>query len=136
VGDAMSFTYRIDKANRIVYLEGADPPLEVWRQTMLAVFADPDFETGFNFLSDRRSASESRSSDYIRAAISFLRYHEQEMGSCKWATVVSTMSAFGKGRISKILSEDLSTRIDVFKDIEEAREWLMQSQRNLDEVDR
>jgi hypothetical protein len=131
----MEFTYRIDKTHRIVYLEGDDPGLELWRQTMLAIFADPEFETGFNFLSDRRSASEARSSDYLKAALSFLKYHENEMGSCKWATVVSTMAAFGMGRMAQILSENLSTRIEVFKDIDEAREWLLQDQAVTGEFD-
>src|SRR5215212_8571570 len=108
----MDFRYRIDKANRIVYLEGDDPPLEVWRQTMLAVFADPDFETGFNFLSDRRCAAEARSSDYLKTALSFLRLHDNEMGSCKWATVVSTIVAFGMGRMTQILSENLRVRVE------------------------
>jgi hypothetical protein len=129
----MKFTYRIDKTNRIVYLEGDDPGLELWRQTLLAVFADPEFETGFNFLSDRRSASEARSADYLKAALSFLKYHENEMGKCKWATIVSTMAAFGMGRMSQLLSENLSTRIEVFKDIDEAIDWLLQDQINTDE---
>jgi hypothetical protein len=122
----MNFTYRIDKSNRIVYLEGDDPPLEVWRQIMLAVFADPDFETGFNFLSDRRPAVEARSSEYLRAALSFLKYHKDELGNCKWATVVSTMAAFGMGRMTQILSENLGIRVEVFKDIDEAIDWLLQ----------
>ena len=120
----MEFTYRIDKVNRIVYLEGDDPGLELWRQTMLAIFADPEFETGFHFLSDRRSATEARSSDYLKSALSFLKYYEKEMGRCKWATVVSTMTAFGMGRMTQILSENLSVRIEVFKDIDEAVDWL------------
>jgi hypothetical protein len=122
----MDFTYRIDKANRIVYLEGDDPSFQVWRQTMLAVFADPDFETGFNFLSDRRSAVEARSSDYLRSALDFLKAHDNEIGSCKWATVVSTIAAFGMGRMTQILSENLRIRVEVFKDIDPAIYWLLQ----------
>jgi hypothetical protein len=128
----MNFRYRIDKANRIVYLEGEDPPLEVWRQTMLAVFADPDFETGFNFLSDRRSAAEARSSDYLKAALSFLRLHDNEMGSCKWATVVSTIVAFGMGRMTQILSENLQIRVEVFKDIDQAIYWLLEDESGIE----
>lgn len=124
----MEFTYRIDKVNRIVYLEGDDPGLELWRQTMLTIFANPEFETGFHFLSDRRSASEARSPDYLKSALNFLRYHENEMGHCKWATVVSTMAAFGMGRMTQILSENLSVRIEVFKDIDEAVDWLLEKQ--------
>jgi hypothetical protein len=122
----MDFSYRLDKANRIVYLEGDDPSFEVWRQTMLAVFADSEFETGFNFLSDRRSASKARSSEYLKAALDFLKQHATEMGNCKWATVVSTLVAFGMGRMTQTLSEDSSIRIELFKDINRAVYWLMQ----------
>jgi hypothetical protein len=45
----MDFSYRIDKATRIVYLEGDDPSFEVWQQTMLAVFADPDLKPASTF---------------------------------------------------------------------------------------
>jgi hypothetical protein len=125
-GGSMDFSYRIDKANKIVYLEGDDPSFEVWQQTMLAVFADSEFETGFNFLSDHRSAAEARSSDYLRAALNFLKRHDNEIGSCKWATVVSTIAAFGMGRMTQILSENLSMQIEVFKDMDQAIYWLLQ----------
>jgi hypothetical protein len=121
----MDFTYRIDKANRIVYLEGDDPSFQVWRKTMLTVFADQEFETGFNFLSDRRSAAEARSSEYLRSALDFLKKHDNEIGSCKWATVVSTIAAFGMGRMTQILSENLRIEVEVFKDLEQALYWLL-----------
>jgi hypothetical protein len=127
--EAKEFSYRIDKANGIVYLEGEDPPFEVWQHTMLAIFADPEFETGFHFLSDRRSAAEARSSDYLRAALDFLKAHDREIGNCKWATVVSTIVAFGMGRMTQILSEKLRLQIEVFKDIDEARAWLMRDEK-------
>jgi hypothetical protein len=122
----MEFTYHIDKTNRIVTLEGDDPSLEIWQQTLLAVFSDPDFETGFNFLSDRQSASEARSAYFLRAALDFLKAHAREMGSCKWATVVSTIAAYGMGRMTQILSEDSNIEIGIFRDIDEARNWLLQ----------
>jgi hypothetical protein len=122
----MEFTYHIDKTNRIVTLEGDDPSLEIWQQTLLAVFSDPDFETGFNFLSDRQSASEARSTYFLRAALDFLKAHAREMGICKWATVVSTIAAYGMGRMTQILSEDSNIEIGIFKDIDEARNWLLQ----------
>jgi hypothetical protein len=125
-GGPMDFTYRIDKVDRIVYLEGDDPSFEVWRQTMLAVFAHPEFETGFNFLSDRRSAAEARSSEYLRAALDFIKRHDNEIGSCKWATVVSTIAAFGMGRMTQILSENLRIKVEVFKDMDQAIYWLLQ----------
>jgi hypothetical protein len=99
---------------------------------MLAVFADPDFETGFNFLSDRRSAAEARSSEYLRAALSFLKYHDKKLGSCKWATVVSTIAAFGMGRMTQILSENLRIQVEVFKDMDQALVWLLRDEKPID----
>jgi hypothetical protein len=124
----MDFAYRIDKAKRIVYLEGDDPSFEVWQQTMLAVFADPEFVTGYNFLSDRRSATRARSSEYLKTALDFLKSHADEIGSCKWATVISTLMAFGMGRMTQTLSKDSSIRIELFKDINQAVYWLMQDE--------
>ncbi len=122
----MEFTYRIDKANRIVYLEGETHSLEVWKETMLSIFADTNFEAGFNFFSDRRFAQQVRSPGFIRSALHFLKSHANEMGNCKWATVVSKAAAYGMGRMSQFLSEGLNIKIEVFTDIDEARQWLLE----------
>ena len=119
------FTYRIDKNDRIVYLEGADPTLEQWRETLLAIFADPDYETGFDFLSDRRAIESPRSTLFIKAAVSFLRDHSEQVGQCKWASVVSTTVAYGMARMAQILSEDTEITVQAFTDIDEARRWLL-----------
>jgi hypothetical protein len=118
-------TYHIDKTAKIVYLEGGDPSLDEWKETLLTLFADPDFEIGFNFLSDRRFLDRARSSTYVRAALDFLNLYADQLGTCKWATVVSTTAAYGMGRMSQILSEDMNIRIEVFTDKDEARNWLL-----------
>jgi hypothetical protein len=123
----VAFTYRIDKADGIVYLEGEQPGIEEWRQTLLTVFADPDFKTGFHFLSDRRQSAVPRSAEYLRSALNFLKLHADEVGKCKWATVVSTKAAFGTGRMAQFISESMGLPIEVsvFADIDEARLWLL-----------
>lgn len=122
----MDFTYRIDTTNRIVYLQGETIDLEVWKKTLLAIFADPDFETNFNFFSDRRFSKEVRSPGFIRSALHFLKSHAGEMGTCKWATVVSKAAAYGMGRMSQFLSEGSNIKIEVFTDINEALQWLLE----------
>jgi hypothetical protein len=121
----MNFTYRIDKTDRIVYLEGGDPSFEEWKQTLLTLFADADYEKGFNFLSDRRSIEEPRTAAYIKAAVRFLIDQVDQVGSCKWASVVSTTVAYGMGRMAQILSEN-TLEVQVFTDIESARKWLIE----------
>lgn len=122
----MAKPYRIDKSRRIVTLEGGQPNIEEWRQLMLAVFADPDFETGFHFLSDRRASEQPRSTDFLRAALLFLNAHKEKLGRCRWATVVSTTAAYGMARMVQILSEDMTIELEVFTEIEKAREWLLE----------
>ena len=129
VGGAKIFTYRIDKINRIVYLEGSDPSLQEWTQTLLTLFADADYEKGFNFLSDRRSIEKPRSRGYITAAVSFLNAKAAQIGSCKWASVVSTTAAFGMGRMAQILSDNTPLKVQVFTDIEKARQWLIEGRK-------
>jgi hypothetical protein len=121
----MDFTYHIDMSNRIVYLDGETLEPEVWEKTLLAIFADPDFETGFNFLSDRRFSDQARSPGFIRSILHFLKSHSTEMGNCKWATVVSKAAAYGMGQMSQTLSEGSNIKIEVFTDIDEARQWLL-----------
>ena len=47
----------IDVAERALYLTTVgEPSFDEWRDALLGVFSDPAFETGFNFISDRRGA--------------------------------------------------------------------------------
>ena len=53
----MPVIYSLDEGERVVYLTTVgEPSFDEWRDTLLAVFSDPFFETGFNFISDRRRA--------------------------------------------------------------------------------
>lgn len=125
----MDFTYRIDKANRIVYLEGKTSDIERWKQTFLTLFVDSDYEKGCNFLFDRRAIEELRSTEFIRATIRFLTIHKERIEGCKWAIVVSTTAAFGLGRMAQTLSEDLIKEMQIFTDIEKARQWLIEDRK-------
>lgn len=122
----MDFTYRIDMTDRIVYLEGETLDFEVWKKTMLAILADPGFDANFNFFSDRRFSEQVRSPGFIRSALHFLKTHAKEMGNCKWATVVSKAAAYGMGRMSQFLSEGSNIKIEVFTDVDEALQWLLE----------
>ena len=120
----MAFTYRIDKTSGIVYLEGEPLDIDEWRQTLFTLFADPDFKAACHFISDRRFSDKPRSTDFLKTALTFLKAHADQVGKCKWATVVSTTAAYGMGRMVQILSEDMDIEVKVFTNIDEARRWL------------
>jgi hypothetical protein len=84
----MSVIYAIDVAERVVYLTTVgEPSFEQWRDALLMVFSDPAFETGFNFISDRRRA-KAPSPEFVEREIAFVREHEREFGRCRWAAVL------------------------------------------------
>jgi hypothetical protein len=128
-GGSMDFSYRIDKANRIVYLEGPTPDMEGWKQTFLTLFADADYEKGFDFLFDRRSIEVLGSTQFIKATISFFSSHKEQIEGCKWAIVISSTAAFGLGRMAQILSEDILGEMQIFTDIDKARQWLIEGRK-------
>lgn len=120
----MSVIYIIDPAERVVHLTTVgEPSFDEWRDTLLSVFSDPSFETGFNFISDRRrSAPLSR--EFVEQQIVFVREHEREIGRCRWAAVVPNPATDSAAR--EVTSRAGMSRVEVafFYDLAEARKWV------------
>lgn len=120
----MSVIYSIDAVERVVHLTTVgEPSFDEWRDTLLAVFSDPFFETGFNFISDRRrSAPLGR--EFVERQIVFVREHEREIGRCRWAAVVPNIATDSAAR--EVTSRAGMSRVEVsfFYDLAEARRWV------------
>jgi hypothetical protein len=121
----MTLSYRIDGSSRIVFLEGDQPSLQEWQQTLLAIFSDPAFQRGFNFLSDRSRCKEPMTPDFPDAALQFLEAHGHEIGRCKWAFVVNTIAGYAMARVVQAIFEGTNVEFRVFKNIDEAYHWLL-----------
>ena len=120
----MSVIYIIDAAERVVHLTTVgEPSFDEWRDTLLAIFSDPSFETGFNFISDRRRSSPL-SREFVEQQIVFVREHEREIGRCRWAAVVPNPATDSVAR--EVTSRAGMSRVEVafFYDLAEARKWV------------
>lgn len=121
----MSLTFSIDPEARLVTLSGARiPDFEEWQGVMRAVLRHPEFQPGFDFLTDRRDAAEAPTADYLRRAVGFLDLQRDALGSCRWALVVTTPASFGMGRMAEALCGDTSVTARVFTDLGHAHAWL------------
>lgn len=123
----MRNSYRIDTANGIVYLTwAATNEFTDWVTLINDAMADPAFEIGFNFLSDRRAeaASEPPSTEDIKRFASFLAKDAARFGHCKIATVVSDPTTYGMVRMASVLAEQTCVELAVFTDYELALNWL------------
>jgi len=120
----MSVIYSIDAGERVVYLTTVgEPSFDEWRDTLLAVFSDPSFETGFDFISDRRRAN-TPGREFVEREVDFVREHEREFGRCRWAAVVPNPATDSVAREVTGRAGMSDVEVAFFYDLAEARKWV------------
>jgi hypothetical protein len=120
----MSVVYSIDRSERVIHLTTVGAPsFEEWRETLLKVFSDPSFETGFDFISDRRRASPP-GPEFVECEVTFVREHEREFGRCRWAAVVRDPATDVAARAVTSRAGLAEVEVRFFYTLEEARQWL------------
>ena len=120
----MPVIYTIDRRERVVYLTTVgDPSFEEWRDTLLRVFSDPSFETGFNFISDRRRAT-APDAEFVEREVVFIREHEREVGRCRWAAVVPDPATDEAARAVTNRARMEQVEVGFFYDLAAARRWV------------
>ena len=123
----MSVIYSIDVGERIVYLTTVGvPSFDEWRDTLLKVFSDPSFKTGFNFISDRRRAAVP-DREFVEQEIVFVREHEREIGRCRWAAVVPDPATDEAARTVTSRAGMEEVEVGFFYNLAEARRWVFRS---------
>jgi hypothetical protein len=120
----MPVIYGIDEGERVVYLTTTgEPSFSEWRGALLAVFSDPSFRTGFDFISDRRRA-KTPCHEFVEQEVDFVREHERELGHCRWAVVVSDQATEDVARAVTMRAGLEGIDVGFFYDLAEARRWV------------
>ena len=122
----MAVTYRIDPPERVVYLTvTGESSFAEWEAALRRVLADPAYVRGSNFLTDRRGQTNVPGTEFPRQVLRFLVGHAADMGRYRWAAVSPREATFQTLRMFSILAEEVDIRVEVFRDYEEARRWLL-----------
>ena len=117
-------TYTINPEKRIVYLHYTkNLQLQDWKKVVESILADPQFQAGFNILSDRRAVTASET-NFLRSAVDFVS-HKKELSGIRWATVVGNRTSYGMARMAQVLVEFTGIEMAVFDKVEEAELWLL-----------
>jgi hypothetical protein len=118
--------YVVDGARRFVsVVSHENPTFFQWRATLEAAIADPAFQPGFGFLSDRRAVREPASTRFIRDLARYASERRDVFTGVRWAVVVDTPVGYGMARMGKALvSDDLRMEVEIFRDLSQAVEWL------------
>lgn len=121
----VSISHAIEPATRrvTIHVDGLTT-YEDWETSIRAVIADPEYQPGFDFLSDRRSADPPPTIETVRRAVGFFEFNSQQFGHCRWAIVVSGPAAYGMGRMAEALVAETGVRVKVFTQMAAADEWL------------
>lgn len=120
----MPVIYTIDRPARVVYLTTVGTPsFDEWRDTLLKVFSDPAFETGFHFISDRRRAT-APVGEFVERQIVFIREHEPKLGRCRWAAVVPDPATDEAARHVTNRAGMSEVEVGFFYDLAAARRWV------------
>jgi hypothetical protein len=120
----MPVIYTIDRTARVVYLTTVgDASFDEWRDALLSVFSDPDFETGFHFISDRRRAA-APDAEFVERQTVFIRGQEREIGRCRWAAVVPDPATDKAARTVTSRAGLPEIEVGYFYDLAAARRWV------------
>jgi len=88
------------------------------------LLSDAEFRPGLLLLLDYRGRESVASSQEVRELVEHSGKVRPILGDARCAIVVSSDVAFGMGRMYSALSEHSFVPTNVFRDIDEARQWL------------
>jgi hypothetical protein len=123
--------YTIHTSSRVVAITShEDPSIEEWIAVLEAVLADPKFEPGFVFLSDRRAVTAPASTSFIEQAAAYLSERPAVFGGSRWAILVDTPGSYGMARMGQaIVNDQSSLEVRIFRDPADALMWLTDRRR-------
>ena len=121
----MPFALRVDPALRVAILRpDKAPTLQDWADAIDRALADPAFQPGFHFLSDRRHIAEPPTKEYVRGSIEALVTRQPRLGpDCRVAVVTAHDATFGMARMAEAHAEPRKVHFRVFRDYDEALRW-------------
>jgi hypothetical protein len=122
----MPITYRIDTDQGLI-LTAATGVLtdEELLKHKRALAADPDFSPGMRQLSDVRGVERLEvTPEGVRLMVALDRDQADQLGDWRLAIVTTADFVFGTARMYQSMTDEEQNRVQVFRDMAEARSWL------------
>ncbi len=123
----MPVSYTIDPTARLVQfvISGEFESADI--MTLLrSVAADPNFQAGFDFLSDNRLVTRPVTTEQVKLMASFVAHGPPIFVGARAAFVTNSAASFGMMRMFASLAEEISLDVRVFSDVDAAGAWLSQ----------
>ena len=89
-----------------------------------AATSDPEFERGFDVLSDHTAVEEPLTPSQAEQMVAHLRTLSRQLVGARWAIVTRKPASYGMMRMLSVLAEQVPMRVEVLNSLEEAEQWL------------
>ena len=121
----MPITYEINKSKkRIESKVSGKFTLDDITNTIKNSINDPDFENGYNILSDHTEIEEFITTPQVHYTIEILENFSKHLENSKWAIVTKKPASYGMMRMLSAFADDLPLKIQIFENYEDAEKWL------------
>lgn len=121
----MPLEYRIDRERRrIVVTVTGDFTMEEIVALIDTSTTDPDFEPGFDVLSDHTGVGRVITPAQAQGMVAHLRSISERVAYARWAVVATKAASYGMLRMVAALAEAVPMTVEVFSTVEEAEAWL------------
>lgn len=84
----------------------------------------PEFERGFNILSDHRQIGQPITTAQMQEMTAHLRRLAAEFAGSRWAVVTTKPASYGMMRMLSVMLEDMPLHVHVFDGLAAAEAWL------------
>jgi hypothetical protein len=121
----MPIQVRIDKRQRLVVAKVVgDFTIEDIVKGVDDSVNDPDFEPGFDVLSDHSKIGTPITVTQAKQMVAHLESLSHLMAGTRWAVVASKPASYGMMRMLAVLAERVPMKVEVFQTLDEAQAWL------------
>ena len=120
----MPVKHHIDlEASLAIFVVEGELVFEELRSFVQGLYEDDLFLAGSLF--DMRTATSSDiSTSQMRSLVALIEQRRRHPGPSRWAIVASRDIDFGAARMFEVFADKIPTDICVFRDIDEAKQWL------------
>jgi hypothetical protein len=122
---SMPVDFKIDAARRLivatVFDEISDTEII---EALTSSLNDPDFERGFNVLSDHTRITQAITTEQVKLLVNHMESLSDHLAGARWAIVTNSPASYGMMRMLSVFAERVPIELRVFRDADEANRWL------------
>ncbi len=121
----MPVDFKIDTGPRLivatVFGEISDTDIV---EALNASVSDPDFEPGFNVLSDHTRITRPITTEQVKLMVDHMESLSNHLAGARWAIVTKSPASYGMMRMLSVFAKRVPLELQVFRDADEANKWL------------